>query len=230
MGLTSSYLVATSRWEEFLTTLRNAQAPERFTLTFLKDLGFTSSNERLFIPMLKSLGFLDESGAPTERYFEFLDDSRWQLVLADGIKDAYADLFQLNRNAQNMERTELIGRLKSLTRGQYSESVITNMARTFQALCELANFNQDTSTPATVEYRDEIDEDEAGETEESADHPPRLKTTSTAREDGQTARVGQNQTEQILGALTYRIEIVLPSTRDKAIYDAIFRSLREHFG
>jgi hypothetical protein len=48
MGLTSSYLVAISRWEELLTTIRGVQAPEKFTLGFLKDLGFTSSNEHLF--------------------------------------------------------------------------------------------------------------------------------------------------------------------------------------
>jgi len=29
-------------------------------------------------------------------------------------------------------------------------------------------------------------------------------------------------------ALVYRIEIVLPAVRDQAIYDAIFRSAKEH--
>src|SRR4051812_13575891 len=99
MALTSAYLVAKGRLSEFLDTVRNAQAPDKFTLSFLQDLGFSSSNERLFIPLMKGLGFLDENSVPTQRYFDFLDNSRWQLVLADGIREAYEDLFKLNRKA-----------------------------------------------------------------------------------------------------------------------------------
>ena len=33
-----------------------------------------------------------------------------------------------------------------------------------------------------------------------------------------------------LGALQYHINIVLPDSRDQAVYDAIFKSLRDHLG
>ena len=33
-----------------------------------------------------------------------------------------------------------------------------------------------------------------------------------------------------LDSLQYHINIVLPDTRDQGVYDAIFRSLREHLG
>jgi len=33
-----------------------------------------------------------------------------------------------------------------------------------------------------------------------------------------------------LKALQYHINIVLPDTRDQAVYDAIFKSLRDHLG
>ena len=33
-----------------------------------------------------------------------------------------------------------------------------------------------------------------------------------------------------VSALQYHINIVLPDTRDQAVYDAIFKSLREHLG
>jgi Family of unknown function (DUF5343) len=40
---------------------------------FLENLGFTSTNDRLFIGILKDLGFLNRDGAPQRRYFDFLD-------------------------------------------------------------------------------------------------------------------------------------------------------------
>jgi hypothetical protein len=218
MALTSSYLVSTNRLEEFLTTLRGAQAPEKFTLSFLKDLGFASSNERLFIPMLKALGFLDESGTPTDRYFQFLDDSRWQLILADGIREAYDDLFRLNRNAQESERNELVGKLKSLTRGQYSEAVIGNMARTFEAFCALANFSQEPAQQSSATTEDQPSTDP----ETAVIEDDRSRVVSTP--------IVPPVATPMLGTLSYRIEMVLPATRDKAIYDALFRSLREHLG
>jgi hypothetical protein len=214
MALTAAYLIAKSRLEEFLSTIRNAQAPEKFTVSFLKDLGFTSSNERLFLPMLKGLGFLDEAGAPTQRYFDFLDDSRWQLVLADGIREAYEDLFRLNRKAHEMERSDVIGKLKSLTRGQYSEAVIGNMAMTFEALCELANFEQD-EMPSPLSPSQPPDANDAASPSEQPLAPSIESPTPTA------------PPAEISG-LVYRIEIVLPVSRDKAVYDALFRSLREH--
>ena len=47
MALMTSYLIKAGNAEDFFKAIRNAQAPERFTQTFLKDLGFTSSNDRL---------------------------------------------------------------------------------------------------------------------------------------------------------------------------------------
>ena len=42
----------------FFDRIREAQAPDKFTVQFLNDLGFTSSNYRAYVPLLKGLGFL----------------------------------------------------------------------------------------------------------------------------------------------------------------------------
>ena len=220
MAITTAYLVAAGRLEEFFDTIRRAQAPETFTLTFLKDLGFTSSNERLYIPVLKGLGFLDEGGAPTDRYYAFLDDNRWQIVLAEGIRDAYEDLFRLDRHAEQLSRDEVVGKLRTLTRGQYSESVISNMAKSFEALCALANFEE--PPIPIIEVPPEVDPPELRKVPEGKQHDPVHRHDST---DGQ---IRSPLRQENSAALTYRIEIALPSTRDKAVYDSIFRSLKEH--
>jgi len=76
MALPTSYMTASfSKIPQYFDTLLTARAPEKFTVKFLADLSFTSSNDRQFINVLKSLGFLDDSGVPTDRYFRFLDQS-----------------------------------------------------------------------------------------------------------------------------------------------------------
>ena len=93
MALTSAYLTRTGNLEKILSAIRGAQAPEKFTTQFLESLGFASTNDRLIIGVLKGLGFLDDSGVPKQRYFEYLDESQAKMVLAQGIREAYADLF-----------------------------------------------------------------------------------------------------------------------------------------
>lgn len=62
MALQPVYLVAIKNLAPFLEALRHAQAPEKIGVRFIEELGFKSTNDRLFIPLLKALHFLDEGG------------------------------------------------------------------------------------------------------------------------------------------------------------------------
>ena len=200
----SAYLVTTKNAEGFFNAIQGAKAPERFTTKFLKDLDFASSNDRLFIDVLKGLGFLDENGAPTERYFAFLDHSQSGRVLAEALRDAYDELFALNRNAQKMTVEELKGKLKSLTQGQKSENVIGWMANTFKALSDLADW----SAPAVP-----------------AEQPPPEQPKTTPEPPPPLAGAVSSGGEL---ELHYNIQLILPESRDQAVYDALFSSLRRH--
>ena len=57
--------------------------------------------------MLKALGLLDESGQPTQRYYEFLDQSQSKKIIAKGVQEAYEDLFKLRKDAQNMSNEDV---------------------------------------------------------------------------------------------------------------------------
>ena len=132
MALTNSYLVSVKNFEAIMNSILAARAPERFTNKFLEDLGFKSSNDRLISGVLKGLGFLSETGEPTQRYYDFLDQTQSKKVLAKGIQEAYEDLFCIRRDAQNMTQEEVKNKLKTLTQGQKGDRVIDNMARTFK--------------------------------------------------------------------------------------------------
>jgi hypothetical protein len=200
----TAYLVTTKNAEAFFNAIQGAKAPERFTIKFLKDMDFASSNDRLYIGVLKGLGFLDENGTPTDRYFSFLDHSQSRKVLADAIRAAYDELFTLNRNAQKLSVDDVKGKFKSLTQGQKSENVVTWMANTFKVLCDLADW----SAPA-------IPTEQPATGTEKADVP-----TSPAPSQMVS---GPRELE-----LHYNIQLILPESRDQAVYDAIFASLRRH--
>lgn len=208
MAVPKAYLTSTKNVPAILTTMQQAQAPKTFSVTFLNNLGFKGNADRLFIGMMKALGFLEPSGAPTQRYFEFLDQTQSGRVLADAIREAYADLFELNVNAHKMTRDEVKNKLKTLTQGQFSDDVLAKMASTFVALAEQADFEAvESATPPPPREEDE----RAAPRPQGPDVPAR-------------AAVQKHSPLE----LVYNIQIQLPESRDPAVYDALFRALRTH--
>jgi hypothetical protein len=206
MALPTAYLASAKNTDAILEAIKRAQAPKRFTQKFLEGLGFSSVADRLYINVLKALGFLNERGEPTHRYYEFLDESQSRRVLAEGIREAYADLFQINARAQDMSTPDLKNKMRTLSQGQLSDAVLTKMATTYKALAKNADFGP--PSKSLVATRDQ-----------GADKEEAVVREAAVRQD-----VGQVQ----LGGLVYSIQIHLPESRDPAVYDALFRSLKEH--
>jgi hypothetical protein len=141
MALSESYTQKYSAISAYFDAMLDAQPPERFSLKFLENLGFTSTNDRLFIAILKDLGFLNRDGAPQPRYFEFLDRSRSKQVVAAGVREAFSDLFALNVKANELGVSEVKNKLRTLFAGKKSDVVIERISSTFKALCEYADFS-----------------------------------------------------------------------------------------
>ncbi|HWX87194.1 MAG TPA: DUF5343 domain-containing protein [Solirubrobacteraceae bacterium] len=215
MSLPSAYLTSTKNIDGILSAIQTAQAPSRFTISFLEQLGYKSSSDRLIINVLKALGFLNADGAPTERYYRFLDQTEAPKVLAEGLEEAYADLYQLNRHAHSISRTELKNKLKTLMQGQYSDAVLAKMATTFGELAKRADFSSATTPPRRSESSDE---GEAASIEGGDEGGLDVGSTASPPAPSGVA----------LGGLVYSIQIHLPESRDQAVYDALFRSLKTH--
>jgi hypothetical protein len=130
--------------------------------------------------------------------------------LAEGLREAYSDLFELNVNAQKMSRDEVKNKLKTLTQGQFSDNVLGKMASTFVALAAEADW--EAVEPAEVPDDQDVEEREVAPAGDGRAPPvePRGKGLRG------------------LGGLVYNIQIQLPESRDPAVYDALFRSLKTH--
>lgn len=212
MALPNSYTIKTGAIPDYFEAILNAEAPERFSQKFLEGLGFASSNDRLFIGILKELGFLNADGAPQERYYSFLDRSVSQRVLAEGIREAYADLFAVNTSAHTMSVDEAYNKLRTLYKGEKKDTVIKNIAKTFFALSQYADFSA-SQRPST------------SRAEEKKEQPPETPPKQDVTDAGGAESGGLN-----VSSLQYHINIVLPDTRDQAVFDAIFKSMRDHLG
>ncbi len=163
MPVPTTYFTSTRNVATMFGAIQKAGVPEKFSHTFLKNLGFTSSSDRPLIPMLRALRFIDDTGAPTERYRRYKDRPRAKEVLAEALRDTYSELFAIDQEAHKKTVKDLDGMFARLS--EKGESVVSKMAGTFKVLAELADF--------TAPQADDVDRaDEADEAPGPEDVPP----------------------------------------------------------
>lgn len=209
MGLLNQSVQVYGKIPNLLNTLRQGQAPDKFNREFLKDIGFTSSNDLAFIPLLKGLGFLTSEGVPTQRYRDFLDQTRWKQVIAEAIKDAYGDIFVLKAAPSKADEKMIAGKFKSTY--NLSDLAAERGARTFLALLDLAD-------PGTLAGHARTVFPEV--------NPPKATPDVSTQENFPPQKITPSVTTPI--GLSYNIQIHLPATKDIEVYNAIFKSLKEH--
>lgn len=202
------YIVSNNKIEPILARIRTAAKPERFTIReTLHKWGFTTSNDRAIIGVLKELGFLNEGGAPTSYYDRLRDPNDWKYVLAERMRELYADLFAIDSNIQRAPDTEIRGAISRVT-GKDDESVKRYYA-TFKTLAGLANFDEKPNRTNKQEKAEKAEE------------------TLTKSDDRHRDELGSTRRRP---DFHYNIQIHLPVTTDITVYNAIFRSLKDNLG
>ncbi len=196
------YMISNGKIESIFAKIRSAAKPAKFTNELLKQMGFASSNDRAVIPLLKKLGFLLEDGTPTEYYDRLKDTTDWQFVLGERIQELYKDLYNINTEIHTDTEDEIKGAISRIT-GKDDTTVVRYLA-TFKSLTALAKFG---SSPRLKEKPVEKEKEKVNE-KEPANSP-------------------QNQPG--LGfEFCHNIQIHLPATTDVAVYNAIFKSVRDN--
>ena len=206
MGLPTSYSQAFGVLGDFFGKIRDAQAPDKFGHQNLKDLGFKSNNHRPFIPLMKSLGFLSSDGSPTQRYHEYRNHSKSREIMGEAIKEAYSDIFLIKSNPTDKDKDLVQGKFKSYHNA--SDNVAKLHTNTFYALLDIADLNH-TAKPKAV-----IQEKQAEKEPTPKNKPQNISIPKTLS----ASKVG----------LHYNIQIHLPATKDVEVYNAIFKSLKDH--
>lgn len=203
------YIVSNNKIEPILAKIRSAARPDRVTAQLLKKWGFTASNDRAMLRVLKVLGFLTENGAPTEHYDHLRDQNNWRHVLGERIRDAYSELYSIDEKIHGAPENEIKGAISRVT-GK-DETLVNRYFTTFKTLAGLAKFD---GTPATKERPKVATEPEESRPSEGAKSSP--------------AGASAPPPPTFSPAFHYNIQIHLPATTDVAVYNAIFKTLKEH--
>jgi hypothetical protein len=187
-----------------LNKAKAAATPERFTGDFLKNqLGFKSGNAQAFIPLAKRLKLLNSDGTPTDLYKSFRSPNPTvsKAAMGQAIRNGYADLYARNENLHALDRTALEGLIVEATGLSQDSPTIRSIVKTLEALKGFADFGV---LPASPDGKSKEKE--------------KLK-----EKDG-----GGSEDESVDLRLSYTINLVLPKTTDVAVFNAIFKSLKEN--
>jgi len=189
---------------KILDKIKTAQTPSRFTLDFLATkLGFSGGSARPFVPLAKRIGLVQSDGTPSELYKAFRNPSQSKAAMGQMVRKGYSELYSRNEYAHDLPKDKLEGLVIEITGLNKGNPTVRAICNTFQALVQLSSFDTSQTAP------EKPDDDETSES------PP----------NGGGLPPGKNG----LGLnLAYTINLVLPKTDDVAVFNAIFRSLREN--
>lgn len=192
---------------KILSKIKEAQTPDRFTQDFLSTkLGFPGGTAKPFIPLAKRLGLLEGDGKPSDLYKAFRNHAHSKTAMATAIRKGYSQLYERNEYAHDLDKKKLEGLVVEITGLEAGHATTRAIVGTFEALKSFADFNQpeihkeDSSTP---------------------------KTVGTVKSAPEPEATGEDSSDIKLN-LAYTINLVLPKTDDVAVFNAIFKSLREN--
>jgi hypothetical protein len=123
-------------------------------------------------------------------------------VLGQAIRETYADIFLIKEHPTASDKTAVEGKFKSYHNA--SENVAGLMTKTFYGLLPLADLSANSHDKPKLE-------------------PPVKQPEETA-----DTRENSGSKNGVDRSFHYNIQIHLPATKDAEVYNAIFKSLKDH--
>ncbi len=195
------YLNAYGNITKVLSKIKEAETPNRFSQDYLATtLQLPGGSAKPVIPFLKRTGFLASDGTPTELYKRFRG-AQSGAAAAEALRIGYKPIYSINEFAHDASEPKLKDLVVQATGAEKGSKIVAATAASFKALNAFADHSaaaQDGAAGAA----EEIDRGDLGDG------------------DGGELAGGIR--------LGYTINLHLPPTSDVAVFDAIFRSLKEH--
>lgn len=205
---TLPYVTAPGNIEKALVGIKSAATPPSVSQDFVKNiLKIKGGSGDQMTSFLKKIGFARSDGVPTDIYKKFRNSGTSKRAAADALKFGYGSLYVRNEYMHTMSDDELKGLIIEET-GQSDDSKVVGLV--LSAIKAIKNHASWDAEDDAQELEDRFVEDQTS--------PMHITqgTSSAAKNNS----VGLN--------LSYTINLVLPPVSDPAVFNAIFKSLKEN--
>lgn len=200
------YLASPGSLKTAFEKIRAAATPDRVTQDFMNTkLQIKGGTGSALIPFMKKIGFVASDGTPTELYKRFRNPSIGGSAVADAIKIGYAPLLQVNEYFYELPDKDLSNLILQVTGLDHDNQVAKLVFSTLKGMKAFADFK-------------DTDQQEPSEAKEITIH--KASTNPEFANAPTSGKLGLN--------LSYTINLNLPATADQAVFNAIFKSLKEH--
>jgi hypothetical protein len=201
---TLPYVTAPGRIENAFHAIKSAATPERVTQDFVKTiLKIPGGSGDQMTSFLKKLGFVNQDGTPSELYKKFRNSATSGQAAAEALRIGYSPLYIRNEYMHELSDDKLKGLIIEET-GQSKDS--TTASLTLSAIKAIKKF---------ADFSGKQQHEEIGQ--KTIEIPPPTLHVPPVRA---TQKLGLN--------LSYTINLNLPATSDVAVFNAIFKSLKEN--
>jgi Family of unknown function (DUF5343) len=205
---TLPYLTATGSIKNAFERIKTAATPDKVTGDFVSTkLLLKGGTGRNMLPFLKKIGFVGTDGSSTDLYKRFRNPATAGPAVAEAVKKAYRPLLEANEYFFELPDKELLALIVQVTGAAADSQVPKLTLSTLKALKSYADFE------AQPKAATEFNEISAGTPAATERYPARTELPPAGR-------LGLN--------LSYTINLNLPATSEQAVFNAIFRSLKEH--
>lgn len=202
------YITAPGNIERALEGIKSAATPERVTQDFVKTiLKIPGGSGDQVTSFLKKVGFANADGTPSAIYKKFRNPQSSGKAAAEALKIGYASLYVRNEYMHELPDNKLKGLIIEETGLSADSAPVTLALTSLKAIRKFAEFSSSDELNIEIE-----------------NGPPILQANNTTSNGSSIS-----ETSQKLGFnLSYTINLNLPATSDIAVFNAIFKSLKEN--
>lgn len=198
------------QYREGVTAIQSAATPSTVSQDFVKTiLNIPGGSGNQITSFLKKIGFVNSDGSPSDLYKRFRNSSTAGKAAAEALRIGYGPLYARNEYMHQLSDEKLRGLIIEETGQGEDSGVVGWVLASIKAIKKFADWSDGhvksvpTEQPTTLTARTET-------------NPP--VRDATPRNDG--GRIGLN--------LSYTINLNLPPSSDIAVFNAIFKSLKEN--
>lgn len=203
------YVTAPGNVTKALNGIADAATPDRVSQDFVKEiLKVPGGSGDQMTSYLKKMGLANSDGTPTSLYKKFRNPDTRGIAAAEALKKGYSEIYKRNEYAHELADTKLKGLIIEITGLEHDSPTVSNTASCFKHFKTFANFHQEDVVPKVVEQAPKEEPNYSSQIPSQIQLPP---------------------TQQGVGLnLAYTINLNLPATSDIAVFNAIFKSLKEN--